>query len=184
MDFARLLSETWKEFADEIVNLVLFTLLGVVLAFTIVLIPSVIGGWSRGILHYVRERKAPAFDELWCFDGYLDVLLFVVLGGLIISIGYTLLVIPGVILSVWWLYTIFYIADQDLGFVDAMRASKDAVSESGFMDHLVIFLVVGLLSGLGGSLSGAGTLFTTPFCLILLAKVYTRLQNQAVIVET
>jgi len=55
MDFARLLKDCWEPFLKEIVNLILFTLVGFVLCLTLVLIPTVAGGWTRGVLAYVRD---------------------------------------------------------------------------------------------------------------------------------
>ena len=71
MDFAGLLQEAWQKFVTEIVQLVLFTLLGSVLCLTIVLIPTVAGGWFRGILGYIRHGDEPSFEELWNFDDFL-----------------------------------------------------------------------------------------------------------------
>ena len=85
---------------------------------------------------------------------------------------HALLIIPGVVLRVWWLYGLFFLVDRRIDFVEALRASKNAVMGSGFFEHLVVLLVATLLSALGSSLWGIGTLFTTPFSLLLLALVY------------
>jgi uncharacterized membrane protein len=177
MDFTALLSEAWRRFVDEIVQLVLFALLGTLLCLTIVLIPTVVGGFFRGFLGYVRDGRVPAFDELWRFDDYLPLLLLIVLGSVAIAIGYLLLFVPGVILSVWWLYAVFFLLDREMGVVEALGASKAAVSASGFFNHLVVLLIVSLLGALGGSLSGLGTIFTTPFALVFLSLCYLELRE-------
>ncbi len=175
MDFADLLKEAWDKFVAEIVTLVVFTLVGLLLCLTIVLIPTVSGGWFRGILAYVRTGEPPAFEELWSFEGFLPITLLLVLGGIGITLGYMLFFVPGVILSVWWMYALFFLVDRDLGVVEAFGASKNAVSETGFVNHLVVLLIVSVLGILGGSLSGLGTLVTTPFSLVLLALAYVDL---------
>lgn len=173
MDFTELLKSSWDHFMKDIVNLALFTLLGTVLCLTIVLIPSVTRGWFIEVLAFVRNERSPSFDALWCFDDYLKVALLIIVGGGLVSLGYMLFFIPGVILSVIWMYSVFYIVDQDMGFVGALSASKDAVMETGFLTHLVVFLVLGLLSGLGGPATGGiGYFFTTPFSLIFLTVIY------------
>jgi hypothetical protein len=173
MDFAELLKSSWDHFMKDIVNLALFTLLGTVLCLTIVLIPSVTRGWFVEILAFVRNERSPSFDALWCFDDYLKVALLIIVGGGLVSLGYMLFFIPGVILSVIWMYSMYYIVDQGMGFIEALSASKDAVMETGFLTHLVVFLVLGLLSGLGGPATGGiGYFFTTPFSLILLTVIY------------
>ena len=83
-----------------------------------------------------------------------------------------LLFVPGVILSVWWLYALFFLVDRQMGVVEAFGASKDAVGQSGFLNHLVVLLIVSVLGMIGGSLSGFGALFTTPFGIILMALCY------------
>ena len=172
MDFAGLLKEAWDKFVAEIVALVVFTLVGTLLCFTIVLIPTVVGGWVRGILAYVRGGEPPAFEELWSFEDFLPTTLLLVLAGIGITLGYMLLFVPGVILSVWWMYALWFLLDRDLGVIEALGASKNAVGQTGFMNHLVVLLIVSVLGIAGGSLSGLGALVTTPFSLIFLALVY------------
>lgn len=177
MDFGALLSESWEKFIAEIVQLVLFALVGTLLCFTIILIPTVAGGWFRGILGYVRTGHPPDFEELWNFDDYIAILILLLLGGIGVTIGYMLLFIPGVILSVLWLYALFFLLDRDLGVVEAFGASKDAVLASGFINHLVVLLIVSVLGALGGSLSGLGTIFTTPFGIVFMALCYEELER-------
>ena len=172
MDFSRLFKTTFDQFVKGIVKLILFTLVGCLLCFTIVLIPTVMGGLIRGMLRYVREGIEPEFDELWCFDDFLQILWLVVLGGIAIAIGLALLVIPGLVLTVWWMYALFFIVDRKMTFIQAMGASRRLVTESGFWNHLVVLLVMAVLNSLGSGLAGLGTLLTAPFGLVLLTNAY------------
>jgi hypothetical protein len=172
MDFNRLFKATFDQFVKGIVKLILFTLVGCLLCFTIVLIPTVMGGLTRGILRYVREGIEPEFDELWRFDDFLQILLLVVLGGIAIAIGLALLVIPGLVLMVWWMYALFFIVDLKMTFGQAMAASRRLVTEGGFWNHLVVVLVIAVLNSLGSGLAGLGTLLTAPFGLVLLTHAY------------
>ena len=134
--------------------------------------------WTRAFLQVrsVRNGRTPDFEELWSFEDYIPIALLLVLGGIGVTIGYLLLFIPGVILSVWWLYSIFFLLDRNMGVIEAFGASKDAVSASGFMNHLVVLLIVSVLGAVGGSLSGLGTIFTTPFGIVFLAICYRDLE--------
>jgi uncharacterized membrane protein len=172
VDFAGLLREAFERLVEEIVALVLFTAVGGLLCLTIVLIPTVAGGWVRGTLSYLRTGRVPAFDELWSFDDYLPIALLMLLGAVGIGVGYMLFFIPGVIFSVWWMYALFFLLDRDMGVVEAFGASKEAVQHDGFGNHLVIFLILNLVGMLGGALTGIGWLFTTPYSLLLVALVY------------
>jgi hypothetical protein len=172
MDFNRLFKVTFDQFVKGIVKLILFTLVGCLLCFTIVLIPTVMRGLTRGMLRYVREGIEPQFDELWSFDDYLQTVLLMVLGGIAVCIGLALLVIPGVLLMVWWMYALFFIVDRKLTFSEAMGASKRLVTQGGFWDHFVVLLVMTVLNSLGTGLAGVGTLITAPFGLVLLTNAY------------
>lgn len=172
MEFERLFKVTFDQFVKRIVKLILFNLVGCLLCFTVVLIPTVLGGWTRGMLRYVREGIEPEFDELWRFDGFLQILLLLVLGGIAVGLGLMLLIIPGVVLMVWWMYALFFIVDRKMPFAQAMGASKQLVTGSGFWNHFVVLLIMAVLNSLGSGLAGLGTLVTAPFGLLLVTNAY------------
>jgi hypothetical protein len=172
MDFERLLKTTFDQFLKRIVRLILWNLVGCLLCFTIVLIPTATAGLVRGMLRYVREGIEPEFDELWRFEGFLQTALLLVLGGIAVAIGLALLVIPGVVLMVWWMYAIFFNVDRKMTFGQAMVASRRLVMGGGFWNHFVVLLILTVLNSLGGGLAGLGTLFTAPFGLLLLTNAY------------
>ncbi len=172
MDFESLLKTAFNQFVKRLVKLILFNLVGGLLCLTIVLIPTVAAGLTRGMIRYVRDGIEPEFDELWRFDGYLQTLLLLVLGGIAISIGLALLIVPGVVLAVWWMYALFFIVDRKLTFAEAMGASRALVTRSGFWNHFVVLLIMALLNSLGSGAAGLGTLVTAPFGLLLMTNVY------------
>ncbi|MCP4601238.1 MAG: hypothetical protein GY847_12060 [Proteobacteria bacterium] len=183
MDFEYLLKMSWKQYINGIIALVLFYLVGICLCITIVLIPTVTAGLTRGVLAYVREGRKPEFQELWNFDNYLQTTLLLIIGGLLIFLGYLLLIIPGVILSVLWLYSLFFIVDKKMQFFEAMSASREAVSGSGFFQHLVLLLIILFLNGFAGAMGFVGTLLTTPFALVLTTLAYLELTEPRRLVE-
>jgi hypothetical protein len=172
MDFERLFRAAFDQFVKRIVKLILFNLVGCLLCFTIVLIPTVMGGLARGMLRYVRDGVEPQLDELWRFDHYIQLLLLLVVGGIAVAIGLMLLVVPGVVLMVWWMYALYFIVDRDMTFLEAMAASKRTVSATGFWNHFVVLLIVGVLNSLGGGIAGLGTLLTAPYGLLLVTNSY------------
>ncbi len=172
MDFEKLFKAAWGQFVKGIVRLILFNLVGCLLCLTVILIPTVTSGLIRGMLRYLRDGTEPEFDQLWKFDGYLQILLLLVVGGIAISIGLVLLIVPGVVLMVWWLYALFFIVDRKMTFSQAMGASKRAVTAGGFGNHFVLLLLMAVLNSLGGGAGGLGTLLTAPFGLLLLTNVY------------
>jgi len=172
MDFGALLSQTWTKFIENIVDLVLFALVGFLLFFTIILIPSSIGGLTKEFLAFARTGKKPDYNELWSFNNYAQILLFCIVAGILIPIGFMLLIIPGVYLSIIWMYSVYYIVDKDLDFIAAMKKSRNHVQESGFFNHFVVFLIVGIIGGVGFSAAFFGSLLTTPFTMLFMALAY------------
>lgn len=171
MDFESLFKASFAQFVRRIAKLILFNLVGCLLCFTIVLIPTVLGGLTRGLLRYVRDGVDPELDELWRFDDYLQILLLLLLGGLAVAVGLVLLVVPGVVLMVWWMYALVFVVDRRLSFAEAMGESKRMVTASGFWNHLVVLLVLAALNSLG-SAACLGTLLTAPFGLLLVTNTY------------
>lgn len=172
MDFGALLSDTWKSFIANIVQLILFFFIGVLLCFTVILIPTVMGGWARGFLKVVRDGEKPEFNELWDFSNYLQLALLCIVSGTIVMIGYMLLVIPGIIFSVWFLYAMFFVADKNMNFWEAMMASKDRAGQTGFFNHFVVLIILCIINAIGSFAGGLGTLVTGPFGFLLLTLVY------------
>ena len=173
MDFGALLTDTWKTFIDNIVHAILFFLVGTLLCFTIILIPTVLGGWARGFIQIVKNGEKPEFSELWDFSNYLQLAFLCIACGIIISIGYMLLIIPGIILSIWFLYSVFFVADKNMNFWEAMMLSKTRAGETGFFNHFVIFIILCIINAIGSMAGGLGALVTGPFGFLLLALVYT-----------
>ncbi len=176
MDFGNLLKRSWDLFLKEIVQLILFTVVAVVLSLTIILIPTVTGGLARGFLGYAREGRRPEFSELWNFEQYGQILLLIIVGGVLISIGYMLLIIPGIVLNVWWLYALFFLVDRKMNFWQSMEASRAAVGASGFINNFVVLLIAFLLSAVGSAV-WIGTLLTTPFIMVMVALVYLQVSG-------
>jgi hypothetical protein len=92
--------------------------------------------------------------------------------GIPIALGYLLLIVPGVLLSLYWFHAPMLAADG--------RSVSDALSESGRLFRLrhdwaayfLNWLVLAVLGGLGGAVTFAVVL-TLPLSLVYLALCYT-----------
>jgi hypothetical protein len=92
--------------------------------------------------------------------------------GIPIAIGYLLLIVPGVLLSLYWLHAPMLVADG--------RSLSDALAESGRLFRLrhdwaayfLNWLVLAALWGLGG-VSAFVLVLTLPLALVYLALCYT-----------
>lgn len=107
-----------------------------------ILAGPLLGAYLLAMILYFRDRREPVFND--CFAGlprfgalfpYFFLLLLVML-------GLILLVIPGVIFIVWWLYALPLMADKGMGLGEAMRLSRAKVLEKGFFMHLVFVFMI------------------------------------------
>ncbi len=174
-DFGGLFQKSWDDFVKSVVNLIVFTLVGSLLSMTIILIPTVIGGFTRGILNFVRTGEEPQLSELWNFEDFLQIVLLLLVGGTLVTLGMILCILPGMALCVLWLYSLYYIVDKKMGFWAAMMESQKVVLAEGassFFIHFIILMIISALNSVGSSLFGIGMLATAPFGLILMAHVY------------
>lgn len=97
---------------------------------------------------YVTAARGgePAFGDL--FSGgskTLKILATQFLMGFAILIGFLLLIVPGIILALGLAFSTYYVADADMGPIDAMKASWEATNGSKgklFLLGIVGFLIV------------------------------------------
>ena len=173
MDLEAVIKDSLAKFREEAVAVILFGLAGIILSLTIVLIPAVAAGMACGFLKYVRDGVKPEIPELWShFDKYIQTLLFQIIAGILISLGFALLIIPGVLLFAMWMYSIFFIVDRDMNFWDAMEAGRKSVFSAGLGPNLLLAVILMLLSALGGAAGGIGSLVTVPMICLLAARAY------------
>lgn len=107
-----------------------------------------LGAYLLSMILYFRDKREPVFND--AFAGlqrfgalfpYLFLLLLVIL-------GFVLLIIPGVIFTVWWLYALPLMADKGMGLGEAMRVSRAKVLEKGFFMHLVFVFMITVVPNL------------------------------------
>lgn len=158
VDIAGWLREGWRIFKTEPLVFILITAIyGVVLgiASQIPLAGFLLGGpLTAGFYMVVADMAFGRVFNVWrLFEGfkfflpavaaYLAVTFFSI-------IGFILLIIPGIIVSAWYLFTFLFIADRGFGFWRAMEASRQLVRQDtiGFVFFICAMVVVNLLGAL------------------------------------
>lgn len=97
--------------------------------------------------------------------------------GLLTIIGIILLIIPGIVVSVWLSFVSFLVIDKNLGVKEALKTSKKMVKGNfwALLGRFIVFgLVIGLIQIIIGSVDQVGSivlnflspLFTLPFLLV------------------
>ncbi|MFZ9886722.1 MAG: hypothetical protein ACO3JL_04390 [Myxococcota bacterium] len=115
-----------------------------------------------------RERKGETTsptDVFKGFDAFVPALIVSLLGGLIVSIGYALMVIPGLLLSPLVPLGLWLVAQ---GERDGVGALKDAwgILKNHLLEALLCSLALAFVAGLGAILCGVGVFLTLPIASI------------------
>jgi hypothetical protein len=177
IDFGYVLKKAGSVFIDDVVPLVLATLIAIVLSIVTlgVLVGPLYAGLCNMIISRVRDGKRPevgdvfsCMDRFWSFLGASIVLL--------LTIGLaSITVIGGILLATIWMYVIPVMVDRRMGVFEAMSASKDVVVRGGFWQHLVLVILLFAIGAIG---HGPLALLTIPFSVAVVLVAYLALENR------
>jgi len=172
--------EYWTIFFNYIIFILLIILASVTIIGLLV-VPALMMGFIQFILRAGRGEKVDVGDSLsWGFqDGmWLNSLIFSFIAGLGITIGFLLLVVPGIYLSVAWFLGVYLLVDKGLKPMEALEKSRELVHEVGFWKVLIILLamnmgvyIIALVIPFFGSLA---LLFLYPFVWMVQVAIYQR----------
>lgn len=123
----------------------------------------------------VVDGHPPEFGQLTeRFAHYLNFVATNILYGIAVILGFVLLIIPGIYLSMRLMYALTAVAEKNLDPMEAFRVS--GVLTRGIIWKLIGFnIVLGLINICGALLLGVGLLFTVPMTSIALLLVYKKL---------
>lgn len=126
---------------------------------------------------YQMSGKKMELAELFDFSKALEKILGPIILGFLIGLGFLLLIVPGIIFSMWWTFAPCVQADRpELSFLDAMKESRIA-AKGNWMNLIILFLVLGLLQILGTLCMGVGLLVTLPIAHLALYYAYSQCRN-------
>ncbi len=179
MNFKHHLERAWRLTIDNLVPLVLMTLVMVVVSgLTLGILALVtLAGYTKAILLMVRTGREPKIADIFSeMRLFLPLLGYSIVVVIVTSIGFALLFIPGIILAcaIAWasLYMLPLMVDRGMGVVEAFKESFRIVSSrDDIMDHIVLLILLVGISAVGSSVF-IGWLFTQPFAMILLVSAY------------
>jgi uncharacterized membrane protein len=105
------------------------------------------------------------------FKYVLPLLLYSVVSSIFVSVGFVLLIIPGLYLLTGYMFTTWLIVDRKLDFWQAMELSRKTVHKH-FFEVFGFFLLLFLINFGGLLLLGLGLLVTVPWTLCALTIAY------------
>lgn len=139
--------------------------------------------WFSGIftagLMLMGIRRALEQRVSWkmVFAGFskaLTITIALVLQLILITIGFVLLVLPGIYLSVGYALTLPLILEKDLGPWEALEASRKAIHKK-WWTVFGLYLVMMLLISISTIPLGLGLIWTLPMFFVLIGILYVRL---------
>lgn len=132
-------------------------------------------GILRVNLSFVDGKK-PKFMDIFILNGrnLLNYLLGSILVGVIIVIGFILLIVPGIIFALKLQYVTYLIVDKKLGPIEAIKKSWSMTK--GHVWHLFVLLLAIIGVNILGTLAlVVGLIITVPLSMVATAFVYRKL---------
>jgi len=178
MNFKYHLETAWNMTLKFIAPLIFITLVMFLLwFFTIgILAPVTMAGYMHSILLMLRDGREPKIQDLFTqMKLFLPLLGFSILVFIATVIGFMLLVLPGIVISLvisfCCLYMLPLMTDKELGLFEAVKESYTMKTRGVFIDQIVV-LILFLGISAAGSAVFIGSLFTQPLATIFLLSVY------------
>ena len=178
MDFKELFNQCWKIFVANLPVLILLTFVYVIVSVVSLGImgPVLTAGYMQSLLLLVREGHKPKIRDLFSqMRLFFPLLAFMLLVVVVVSIGFGILVIPGIAaviaLAFFCLYMLPLMTDQGLGLIEALKTSSRMAMNPPVGEHITVVIVFLVLSSIGNS-TGIGVLFTQPFATIFVLLFY------------
>jgi hypothetical protein len=147
MDFQGHLKNTIDMMKEEFI--VLFVgglILQLLISLTLgILAGPLMAGYIVVMIHWLKTEEPCEFNDLFAgmrrFADFFSIFFLM----LLLLLGYMMLVVPGIVMTVWWMYVLFLMADKGMPLGEAMSASKEKVGEKGFFMHLVFMLMISVV---------------------------------------
>lgn len=178
MDFKRHIESAWNLTLGNIVSLILLTLVMVaVSSFTLgILAPVTLAGYTQSLLLLIRNGREPKVQDLFShMNLFLPLLGFGLAVAVASLIGFSLLVLPGIVIVVGVTFCCVYMlplmTDKNLGIVDAIKESYAMGRRGDLVDHVVVVVIFIAISAIGSSVF-IGVLFTQPLATLFLLSTY------------
>ena len=119
----------------------------------------------------LRNRETTFGDFFRGFNHYVPLVLVSLISGVLIGLGFVLLIIPGIYLAIAYTFALPLVLDKKMNFWDAMEFSRKLISKNWF-SFFGFILVLALINFAGIMLLGVGLLVTIPLSVGAIAAAY------------
>ena len=147
-------------------------------AFSFIVSMIISAGLVRAALDITEGRQLDP-KALLRTDRLVPVIVASLIIGVATFIGFVLCILPGIAVIFLTQYTLYYIMDQDLAPIDAIKASVRFTTQN-LGNVLVWYIVGGIVALVGFVVCFVGAIVTVPIALIGTAYTYKVLNGQPV----
>lgn len=180
MNLKNLFKMAWQTtlaFIGPLVLLTLAYLVMIVVSFGI-MAPVATAGYMQSLLRLLREGRSPTLRDLFSeMSFFLPLTGFYFLAMVTAVIGFTFLLLPGVLVVAFFTFSTLYLVplmtDRRLGLFAALQESWEMAVEDPVMDQVIVVVAFLAITSVGGSVP-FGFLVTQPFATILLLGAYEK----------
>lgn len=116
--------------------------------------------------------------DLWHPELFINYIVASALVGLCVLVGFILLIIPGIIVSLMLSFTLYLVVDRNLRPVEALKESR-RLTRGNRGKLLLLALCVVLLNGAGLLALGVGLFITMPVSTLAFVHAYRTLSGTA-----
>ena len=173
-DIGACLTDGFAALKRDFWNIILVNLVGLFLCCFIVTLPPLIIGLVRFNAKAVAGQKG-SFDDL--FSGFAEFgtswLMFIVMI-VLLGVGFVLCYLPGIYLSIAWMFAWNLLADKRGSFWECLEMSRQAVTAHWGWAFLLT-IVAQIIANAGLIACFVGVLATMPLYGLMLAAAYRRL---------
>ncbi len=177
--------EVFKQCLGSMIGFFIFFILTAVITLALGLIPilgtiatAIIGaplgaGFTFVGLSVIRRQSYTFKDFFKGFSNkyFLQLFLISIVGGAITALGFFLLIITGIYITVAYSFAIQIAIDWELDFWEALETSRKLITKKWF-SMFIFLLVLTLINMVGALLLGIGILFTVPLTICALLVAY------------
>jgi NhaP-type Na+/H+ or K+/H+ antiporter len=185
MDFKEHIETAWKNTLKFIGPVLILTVVQIVVSvFSLgIMAPVTMAGYMQSLLRVLREGREPEVKDLFSeMRLFLPLALFSLVVMVALIIGFTMLVLPGILMTGCLVFGAIYMVplmtDKKLGIMDALKESWEMATRDPWTDQIILTLLYLIIVSVGGSVIVA-VFFTQPLATFLVLSVYEeRLQKK------
>lgn len=131
--------------------------------------------------HDAVERIA--LTDAWHPEKFITYAIVTILAGIITLIGFVLLIVPGIIAAVSFMFAPYIVLSTNKGPIDVLKESYALAKGKRWPLFVFLLAAVGL-NVVGALLVGVGLLVTVPVTMLAIAHAYKTLSGAVVPTET